>query len=217
LRGSLGDREEQDEKRRDAMAVFHGSGRRIVYRDFASLAGADGATLQPVRVRFARPISDPENKERADMYMTLVAVAVSALAQTPSAGADKTAVMATVTQFTDAFNKADTKSVAALCADQTSIIDEFPPYEWHGAGSCTKWMADYDADARKNGITDGLVTLSKPKHVDITADRAYVVVPADYTYKLKGKAVKQTGSMFTLALQKSTAGWRVTGWSWARN
>ena len=85
--------------------------------------------------------------------------------------------------------------MTAACADQTSIIDEFPPHEWHGVGGCTKWIADYEADSKKNGITDGVVTLGTPKHVDVTADRAYVVVPADYSYKQKGKPVKETASM----------------------
>jgi len=138
-----------------------------------------------------------------------------ALAQ--GAGSDKAPVIAPVRQIVDAFNKGDTKTAAAVCADQTSIIDEFPPHEWHGPGGCAKWMADYDADAKKNRITDGVVTLGTPKHVDITADRAYVVVPADYAYKQKGKAVKETGSLLTVALQKGAAGWRITGWSWTKN
>lgn len=103
------------------------------------------------------------------------------------------------------------------CTDQASIIDEFPPHEWHGAGACAKWLSDYDADARKNGITDGFVTLHTPRHIDISADLAYVVVPANYTFKRKGKPVKETNSMLTLTLQKGVAGWRITGWAWAKN
>jgi hypothetical protein len=41
-----------------------------------------------------------------------------------------------------------------------------------------------------NGITDGVVTLSNPSHVDISADRAYVVIPANYTFKQKGKPAR---------------------------
>jgi hypothetical protein len=72
-------------------------------------------------------------------------------------------------------------------------------------------MKDYDADAKKNGITDGVVTLRAPKHLDVVADRAYVVVPADYTYKQEGKEMKQTSSILTVALHKGSAGWRITG------
>jgi len=126
-------------------------------------------------------------------------------------------VMATVNQFVDAFNKGDTKNAAAACADETFIIDEFPPYEWHGADACAKWMNDYDAWAKKNSMTDGAVTLGSPRHVDVEGDAAYVVVPADISYKEKGKNAKQTGNVFTLALHKETAGWRIVGWSWAKN
>jgi hypothetical protein len=81
------------------------------------------------------------------MHNVIVALGLIALAQ--GAGSDKAAVIAPVRQFVDAFNKGDTKTAAAVCADQTSIIDEFPPHEWHGPGGCVKWMADYDADAKK--------------------------------------------------------------------
>jgi hypothetical protein len=34
---------------------------------------------------------------------------------------------------------------------------------------------------------------------------------------VKGTPAKQTGSMFTLVLQRGAAGWRITAWSWAKN
>jgi len=151
------------------------------------------------------------------MRKILFVLVLAALAQTSAAAQDKTAVMTSVQQFVDAFNKGDVKTAAAACAEQTSIIDEFPPHEWHGAGACEKWMNDYDRDARKNGITDGVVALGSPRHVDITADHAYVVVPANYTYKQKEKPVKETGSVLTVALRKGGAGWRITGWAWSKN
>jgi hypothetical protein len=151
------------------------------------------------------------------MRRILIALALAVLAQGATVAQDKTAVMAPVHQFVGAFNKGDTKTAVAACADQTSIIDEFPPHEWHGSGACAKWANDFDADAKKKGITDEVVTLGSPRHIDITGDRAYVVVPADYAYKQKGKPVKETGSILTVALQKSAAGWRMTGWSWAKN
>ena len=154
------------------------------------------------------------------MYKIFMAVSLSAFAAVATAqtlGAAQTAVVAVVHQFVDGFNKGDMKIMAASCAEQASILDEFPPHEWHGAGACAKWASDYDADAKKNGITDGVVTLSTPMHVDVTGDRAYVVVPATYNFKLKGKPVSEVGSIITLALLKSPAGWRITGWAWAKH
>jgi SnoaL-like protein len=151
------------------------------------------------------------------MYGLLIAVSLTTLMRGPAAGPDTSGVMTAVHQFVDAFNKGDTKAAAAACADPTSIIDEFPPHEWHGSGACARWMHDYDADAKRNGITDGVVTLGTPRHIDITASRAYVVVPADYVYKQKGNAVRETGSILTIALQNRPAGWRITAWAWAKN
>ncbi len=151
------------------------------------------------------------------MYKILMAVSLAAFAGAQTPGTAQSAVLAVEHQFVDGFNKGDMKMMAAACADQTSILDEFPPHEWHGAGACAKWAADFDADAKKNGITDGVVTLSAPTHVDITGDRAYLVVPANYSFKVKAKATGETGSIITLALQKSAGGWKITGWAWAKH
>ena len=153
------------------------------------------------------------------MYSTLVALSLAALATFSTAqtsGSAQTAVLATVNQFVDGFNKGDTKMALAACADQTSIIDDFPPHEWHGTGACAKWMSDFDADAKKNGDTDGMVKLLKLSHVDITGARAYLVIPANFNFKQKGKPVSELGIM-ALALQKNPAGWEITGWAWTKH
>jgi hypothetical protein len=151
------------------------------------------------------------------MRALLIALAAGILAAGTAAASDEADVMASVHRFVDAFNKGDTKTATAACANHAFIIDEFPPYQWQGAGACSTWMNDYDADAKKNGITDGIVTLDSPRHVDVTADRAYVVVPANYAFNEKGKPVKEVGSLLTIALQKAEAAWRITGWSWSKN
>lgn len=151
------------------------------------------------------------------MHPVLAAVGLSVALHGAPASPDSAAVMAVIHRFVDAFNQGDTTAVVAACAKKTSIIDEFPPYAWHGDGGCSEWMHDYDADARKNGISDGAVTLAAPRHVDISADRAYVVIPGEYAFKQGGKAVKETGSVLTVVLRKGAAGWRITAWSWAKN
>ena len=150
------------------------------------------------------------------MRRILIALALCAMTQSPAAAQDNSAVMAPVQHFVDAFNKGDAKAAAAVCASQISIIDEFPPHIWNGPGAFAKWWKEYDADAKKNGVTDGVVTLGAPKHVDVTGDLAYVVVPADYAYKQNGKPTKETGSILTLVLQKSATGWRILAWSWSK-
>jgi ketosteroid isomerase-like protein len=143
------------------------------------------------------------------------ALAIAMSMATPAIASEKTDAMVPIHQFVDGLNKGEAKSALAACADDAAIIDEFPPHEWHGPGACAKWADDFVANAKKDGIADSVVTLRKPLHVDVSGDRAYAVVPADYAYKQNGKPMKETRAVMTFALHKSATGWRITGWSWA--
>jgi len=149
------------------------------------------------------------------MRKSLLACALALFVAAPAVASDETDVMKPIHQFVDGFNKGDVKSALAACAEETSIIDEFPPHEWHGAGACAKWADDYVANAKKDAISDGVVTMHKASHVTVSGDRAYVVVPADYAWKQKGKPMKETRAAFSFALQKGAGGWKITAWSWA--
>lgn len=151
------------------------------------------------------------------MHKLLGALVLAALLAGPAAASEQSDVVARVHQFVDGFNKGDTATALAACADEAFIIDDFSPYAWHGAGACSTWMNAFDANAKKSGITDGIVTLATPRHVDITADQAYVVVPATFKYKAKGKPVNETGSVLTATLHKSDRGWHITAWAWAKH
>lgn len=151
------------------------------------------------------------------MHKILVVFVLAGLAVPPAMASEQSEVVARVHQFVDGFNKGDTTTALAACADEAFIIDDFPPYEWHGTGACSTWMKAFDADATKNRITDGVVTLAKPRHVDISADHAYVVIPATFKYKAKGKLVNETGSVLTATLHKGDGGWQITAWAWAKH
>lgn len=148
------------------------------------------------------------------MGKSYIALIAFVLVVGSAAATDKTDVISVVHQWRDAFNKGDMKFMGAACADQTSIIDDFPPHEWHGSGACSKWSSDFQAFTQTAGITDPAITVGKAWHIDVTGDRAYVVAPTTFVFKQKGKPVKEMG-IVTVALQKSGAVWRMTGWAWA--
>ena len=122
--------------------------------------------------------------------MRLLALSLAllvALTTAPIAASQESDVMATVSRFIDALNRNDAKAALATCATQASIIDEFPPHEWQGPNACEDWAT------------------------------AYVVVPATYTYKEHGTPKAERDSIFTVALRRLAAGWRITGWAWSRH
>ncbi len=137
-------------------------------------------------------------------------LASTAAAQTPDAQ-----ITAPVQKFIDSFNKGDAAGAAAThsASADLSIIDEVPPYAWHGAQALQTWAADLDQDSKKNGITDQVVTISAATRVESSGDHAYVVVPAVYTFKQRGVAMREAAQM-TFALEKGSGGWLIHGWVW---
>ncbi len=151
------------------------------------------------------------------MRTHLLSFALLAVMAVPAVASEQTAVMAPIQQFVDGFNKGDMSNVVAACDANSSVIDDFPPHVWAAPSGCADWGRAYARMAKSQGITNGIVTLGTPRHVDVTGDRAYVVVPTTFTYKLHGKATTEAGSSLTIALRKVGAGWRITGWAWTKH
>lgn len=124
--------------------------------------------------------------------------------------------MAAVRQYVDDFNKGDAKAMAVACASPASVIDGLPPHVWSGPTACEDWRRDVIAAGEREGATGYFIRLDEPWHVDVSGDRAYVVVPATMTFKVHGKQATQSGSIFTVALRQLPEGWRIAGWAWAK-
>jgi hypothetical protein len=143
---------------------------------------------------------------------TMTIIFALAIGAGSASAAEKDDVVAAVRRYLDSLNKQETAS--AMCDSHVSILDEFPPHEWHGPTACADWWNALNAYDEKNGITDGDGRLGTPLIVEVTGDRAYFVAPMTYTYKQHGKAVKETAS-FAVALKRTQAGWRITSWAYS--
>lgn len=124
-------------------------------------------------------------------------------------------LMAPIQTFIDAFNKGDMATAATThaAAADLAIIDEVPPYLWQGKEALQSWIAALSSDAEKRGITDQVVTISASIREEMSGDHAYVVVPAVYTFKERGVAMRES-AQFVVALRKGEGGWLIHGWSW---
>jgi ketosteroid isomerase-like protein len=121
--------------------------------------------------------------------------------------------VAALHQFIDSFNKGDLKAAAAAHAPDAVIIDEFPPHVWRGPNAFQAWAASLDKAAKAAGDTDEKVSLGAPTRSEVNGDVAYVIVPATYTYKEKGKPMREP-AQFAAALRKEGGAWKLTGWAW---
>ncbi|QUD86218.1 nuclear transport factor 2 family protein [Phenylobacterium montanum] len=122
-------------------------------------------------------------------------------------------LMVPIHQFIDDFNKGDVKGAAAAHLSGASIIDEVPPHHWAGPGSVQAWAKSLMAASKAAGQTDEKVTLGEPTRADINGSHGYVVIPATFSYKEKGSAMKEPAQM-TYALTRMKSGWKIAGWTW---
>jgi hypothetical protein len=56
-----------------------------------------------------------------------------------------------VQQYIDAFNKADVKAMAAMCANPMSILDGMAPHVWHGPTASEYWHKDVLLEGEHQG------------------------------------------------------------------
>jgi ketosteroid isomerase-like protein len=149
------------------------------------------------------------------MRVLSLAVLVGFALAVPASAQTDAELMAPIQKFIDNFNRGDVAAAAATHAPgaDLTITDEVPPYVWRGPKAFTAWAGDLDADAKKNGITEPMVTISKATRVERSGDQAYIVVPAVYTFKLKGAAMREAAQM-TVVLRKGPTGWLIHAWTW---
>jgi ketosteroid isomerase-like protein len=147
--------------------------------------------------------------------LTLAAVACLSLAVAAQAAPPDPALTAPIQKFLDSFNKGDAAGAAAThsATPDLTIVDEVPPYAWHGAKAFQSWAAALEAHDKAKGISDQAVAIAAPTRVETDGQQAYVVVPAVYTFKEKGVAMRAASQM-TFVLQKGAGGWLIHGWTW---
>lgn len=149
-------------------------------------------------------------------FLTCAALACLALGSTAVAQTRDADVMGPIHKFIDSFDKGDGAAAAATHAstEDLTIVDELPPFAWHGATAFQSWSSALQAEVKKDGITEPKVTLGGPARVERDGDQAYVVVPATYSFKQGGKAMREAAHM-TFVMKKDAGGaWLIHGWTW---
>jgi ketosteroid isomerase-like protein len=133
----------------------------------------------------------------------------------PAVASDKSDVLAVVHQWVDSFSKGDFKQAVTTCAEEATIFDEIPPYEWRGSGACSTWSDSFSGWAKQNNLTVDHAAIAKVHEVDISGESAYVQTITVFAMKNKDGVAEAAKGAWTVVLRKSSGGWRITGWTWA--
>lgn len=132
------------------------------------------------------------------------------------AGPTEMGPMDAVREFIEGFNNDDVDRMEAACAEETWIIDDFPPHEWMARGATRRWYRDMARMASDYRMSDWSVKLDEPRHVTESDRHAYVVVPIDVRWLQDGTWQERTGSM-TVALCEAAEVWRISACAWTWN
>lgn len=141
---------------------------------------------------------------------SLIAAAPALAAPQP---ANDAAVLAPVQRFIASVNADDMKAAASVFTPDATIIDEFPPFLWHGH-AVAGWSKDYGVFAKAAGMVPGKITLAAPSGLQTGAGHAYAVIPAHIALTVNGKPTGEDGS-FTFVLTDLHGHWRIAAWAWA--
>lgn len=108
--------------------------------------------------------------------------------------------IASVRQFIEGFNHNDIELAQAACADESVIVDDFPPHEWMGPRATTAWLTDMNRMGADYGMSDASVELDEATaQVTISDKHGYVTGVVDVRW-LQDGAPAQRGGRLTLAL-----------------
>ena len=147
------------------------------------------------------------------MHKPILALAALLMA-TPAGASERAEVMAPIRAFIAGMDKNDMKTAAGAYTASPVILDEFTPFHWSGPTAFADWGADFGKDAAAHGVTEPRLVIGKARRIRIEGDHAYVVVPADYSFKTKGKTVMEHAQM-TYTLDKTATGWKIAGWAFS--
>jgi len=144
------------------------------------------------------------------------ALLLSAVPLYAGAAGPDAAMMKPVNAIITALNTGNAGSLQNLYTPGATVVDEFSPYSWNGAAAGSNWFSGYLAFAKQIKLTNPHAVALPIKNYNRTGDRAYIVVPMNFTVLLNGKHAVETGTM-TVTLQRGGKDWRVVTQSWATN
>ena len=105
--------------------------------------------------------------------------------------------------------------VGAAYVPSPTIVDEFTPFQWSGPAASTRWLHDFAAATKSEGMTRLNLLRHAPSYMRVNGSRAWVIVPMDLTFYMKGHRQKEEGA-WTFVLAWSGHSWLIGSSSWAQ-
>jgi hypothetical protein len=106
----------------------------------------------------------------------------------------------------------DAGLAGAFASTDVVIVENFPPFVFHGAGAVERWAAAFRAHIRDLGELRHV--FDAPFEAVVSGERAYLSLPTTWTGMAQGRAFTERGG-WAFALVQEGGAWRVGGYGWA--
>ncbi len=137
-----------------------------------------------------------------------------AVAASPALGAvNNRDVRATVESYAKAITVGDPSKSPSFCEANSTVVDEFAPHLWTGAG-CSGWAKSFVAMEHREGISACTAAVGPKGNVTIEGATAYAVYPTTVSCTKKGKLFADHG-IWTFVMHKGAGGWKIASWTWS--
>ncbi|MBV8490470.1 MAG: nuclear transport factor 2 family protein [Candidatus Eremiobacteraeota bacterium] len=144
----------------------------------------------------------------------LALLAAPAHAQTPPPQPTPPPEIAALSAATIAATNADDATkFAGLYTDDAVVVDENPPFAWHGADAGAQWWHVTDAIIAKLHLKNLYATPASPSEFAQSDTDAYMIVPVTLGGSANGKTFTESGTL-TYTFHKTPAGWKISSQVW---
>src|SRR5215831_17583652 len=125
-------------------------------------------------------------------------------------------IMALIDAVLSGFNSKNATLYKSAFGDNVVIIDGFAPFRWVGPNAPTQWWADAETWAKAADLESEHISSEGILYWEVRGTRAYAVVSAILTIKLKkGAPITRSGTL-TFTFGKIGEVWKAEGHAWAR-
>ncbi len=148
------------------------------------------------------------------MLTVIPLVLAAILTVSPAQGPD-TSMMRPINLLRTAmerFNKDIPGDVFA--ASGSTIVDNFPPYLFEGAGAQKRWWLGFKAHAHAGNLAKLHASFGAPHDFDRSVERVFFTLPTTWTGFSHGKRFTERGG-WAFVLVREPMGWRIKSYAWA--
>jgi ketosteroid isomerase-like protein len=123
-------------------------------------------------------------------------------------------IRSAIAAFVDAVNRGDQAGAAARLTDDVTIVEDLPPFHWHGPKAASEWMLAMFHNAQSAGLAGVVMQLGDASRTEADGVYGYAIFDGMLICSGTGPALRAAG-VLTFALIREDGGWLIRSFTWS--